>query len=110
MEFFENLKDNLAAVQSANPDIRKNGEQEIRNLRDLDPRKFIATLTREIASEELATGSRQMACIIFKNFIVNRAKDQKYDNYWFNIEPQFKENIKEATLATLASNDAQVRR
>lgn len=32
----------------------------------------MATLTKEIANPDLSEGSRQMACIIFKNFIVNK--------------------------------------
>ena len=50
----------------------------------------MATLTRDIANEELEAGCRQMACIIFKNFIINRAYDVKYDNYWVNLELEFK--------------------
>jgi hypothetical protein len=45
----------------------------------------MATLTREIADEELAVGSRQMACIIFKNFVINRSNDPKYFDYWINL-------------------------
>lgn len=37
-------------------------------------RKFLATLTREIADEDLDDATRQMASIIFKNFILNRSK------------------------------------
>ena len=50
-----------------------------------------------------------MACIIFKNFIINRSKDSKYEGYWINLDKQFKEQIKEAILATLASNEVLVR-
>ena len=96
-------------MQNQNPDIRKSGENEIRNCRDQDPKKFMATLTRDIANENLAAGSRQMACIIFKNFIINRSKDQKYDNFWINLDVAFKNQIKEAILATLASPDSLVR-
>jgi hypothetical protein len=32
----------------------------------------MATLTKEIANPDLAEGARQMACIIFKNFIANK--------------------------------------
>lgn len=109
MEFFENLKDCLQAVQSPNEMIRKNGEQEIRNFRDLDTMKFIATLTREIANADISSQSRQMACIIFKNFILNRSGDPKYNDYWINMDPQIKEQIKQAILMTLASEDFALR-
>ena len=51
MEFYDNLTQSLQAVLSGNPDIRKGGEDEIRNCRDQEPRKFMATLTRDIANE-----------------------------------------------------------
>jgi hypothetical protein len=38
--------------------MRRQGEAEIKSLRDSDPQKFMATLTREIADEELIAGSR----------------------------------------------------
>lgn len=50
-----------------------------------------------------------MACIIFKNFIINRSQDSKYIDYWVNLDAPFKLNIKEAILATLASPAALVR-
>lgn len=50
-----------------------------------------------------------MACIIFKNFIINRQKDSKYENYWLNLEINFKTSMKEAILATLASEHNVVR-
>lgn len=109
MDFFENLKECLAAVQNPNSEVRKNAEMEIRNLRDQDTLKFMATLTRDIANEGLAVASRQMACIIFKNFIINRSKDVKYENYWISLDSIFKSQIKEAILATLASEHSQVR-
>ena len=46
----------------------------------------MATLTNEIADESNDVGSRQMACIIFKNFISNRSKDPRYENYWINLD------------------------
>jgi len=51
-------------------------------MRDLDPRKWLATLTREVADENLDDGTRQMAGIIFKNFIMNRSNDATYQDYW----------------------------
>jgi len=50
-----------------------------------------------------------MACIIFKNFIINRSRDPKYENYWVSLDASFKANIKQAVLATLASNESLVR-
>lgn len=70
----------------------------------------MATLTREIANDALDSGSRQMACIIFKNFIINRsAKDSKYENYWVNLDTEFREFMKEAIIAQLASPESLVR-
>jgi hypothetical protein len=50
----------------------------------------LATLTREIADESIDDGARQLACIVFKNFIINRSKDAKYENYWINLDVDFK--------------------
>ena len=81
----------LQGAQNPNGEIRKNAEADIRNLRDQDPKKFMATLTREIADDSLDTGSRSVACLIFKNFILNRsAKDSKYDNFWIQLDSEFK--------------------
>jgi len=66
-------------------------------------------LTREIADESLDDATRQMASIIFKNFIINRSKDAKFDNYWINLDSEFKNQIKMAVLATLASPKTLVR-
>ena len=69
----------------------------------------MATLTREIADESFEVGLRQMACIIFKNFIINRSHDQKYENYWINLSIEFREQMKEAIIAQLASPSGLVR-
>ena len=79
-------------------------------------------MTREIADENIADPIRQMASIIFKNFIINRTKvghqkhadsmlfqDQIYENFWINMETEFKGNMKMALLATLATPKAVVR-
>ncbi len=62
-----------------------------------------------------------LAAVIFKNFIANRGgvskthklidllKDQRYENYWINLDGVFKEQIKEALLAQLAAKSAVVR-
>lgn len=79
-------------------------------MRDEDPRKFLATLTKEIADETLNEGSRQLACTIYKNFISNKSKDAKYQDYWINLDREFKDQMKMAILATLASPESKVRR
>ena len=50
-----------------------------------------------------------MACIIFKNFIINRSCDAQYEDYWVGLDAEFKAQVKEAIVATLASGQAQVR-
>ena len=47
-------------------------------MRDLDTKKFLATLVREIANEKLHSGPRQMACTIMKNFIHKKPSPPKY--------------------------------
>jgi hypothetical protein len=63
----------------------------------------LGTLTKEIADESNTDGSRMLAAVIFKNFIANRGgvskthklidllKDQRYENYWINLDGVFKE-------------------
>ena len=58
MEFFDNLRGCLQATQSVDTELRQNAESEIKNLRDQDPKKFMASLTRELADESLDVGSR----------------------------------------------------
>lgn len=72
MQFFEELKHSLKAALDHKTEIRKRGEQEIRNYRDEDPKKFMATLTREIADETLEGAQRQLACLVLKNFILSK--------------------------------------
>ena len=58
----------------------------------------MATLTRDIADESLEHGSRQMACIIFKNFITNKSGDSKYEGYWVSLDIEFRGQVKEAVF------------
>jgi len=50
-----------------------------------------------------------MACIIFKNFVINRSCEPKYEDYWATLDAEFKAQVKEAIVATLASPQAPVR-
>ncbi len=86
MEFFEELKHSLTAALDQKPEVRKRGEQEIRAYRDEDTKKFMATLTREIADEGLDAAQRQLACLILKNFILNQQRNSKYENYWIQLD------------------------
>ena len=109
MEFFEDLKNSLKAALDQNTDVRKRGEQEIRNFRDEDTKKFMATLTREIADEGLDPAQRQLACLILKNFILNQGRNTKFENYWIQLDLELRGQIKLAILSTLASPVAIVR-
>ena len=50
-----------------------------------------------------------MACIIFKNFVINRSRESKYEDYWIQLDPEFRAQVKEAITAMLASPQALVR-
>ena len=52
MEFYDDLKEYLVYAQSADGPTRVNGENQIKSLRDRNPKTFLASLTREIANEE----------------------------------------------------------
>lgn len=50
-----------------------------------------------------------MGCVICKNLISNRTGDARYANLWISVEPYFKQCMKEAVLANLASPSSLVR-
>jgi len=77
---------------------------------DTDPKKFVASLVRVVADEGNTQDVRAMACVVLKNFIINRSRDPKFENYWVNLDLEFKTHIKTAVLATLASPHGLVRR
>lgn len=97
------------ACQESNPDVRRSGEAGIRQARDEDPIKFLSTLTREIANEQNGPGMRQMAALIFRNFILNKAKIQTYADFWVQLNAQLKSQMKQAFLGTLNSPEKNVR-
>lgn len=59
-------------------------------MRDLDPKKFLGTLTKEVADESNPDSVRMLAAVIFKNFIANRGGDSRYENYWISLDGTFK--------------------
>ena len=50
-----------------------------------------------------------MASVICKNLISNRAGESRYTDLWVQLEPFFKQNMKEAILSSLASQSSLVR-
>jgi importin subunit beta-1 len=50
-----------------------------------------------------------MASVICKNLILNKGKDERYEDIWLKFDPQFKSFMKEAILTTLASSSSSVR-
>lgn len=50
-----------------------------------------------------------MACVVCKNLISSRSVDAAYADLWVNLEPAFKNNVKEAILSTLNSQVETVR-
>jgi hypothetical protein len=66
-------------------------------------------LIREIANNENPESARMMSCVICKNLISNKGGDQQYANIWINFDVPFKSFIKEAIIATLATQSKVVR-
>jgi hypothetical protein len=97
------MRESLKAALDPKTEVRKRGEQEIRNYRDQDTKKFMATLTRDIADEGLDGAQRQLACLILKNFILNQQRNTTYENYWIQLDGELRSQIKLAILGTLAS-------
>lgn len=50
-----------------------------------------------------------MGCVVCKNLISNRSGDSRYASLWVSVEPFFKQSMKEAVLANLASQSSLVR-
>lgn len=109
MEFFTELNQLLANTQMSDSTIRKQAESDIKRLRDENPKKFLATLTKEVADEGNHESVRMLATVIFKNFVANRGGDPRYQDYWVSLDGVFKEFIKEAMLANLASQSNTLR-
>jgi len=59
-------------------------------MKDENPKKLLATLVRDIADENISIEVRSLGCVILKNFIINRTKDAKYEDYWINLDMEFK--------------------
>lgn len=72
-------------------------------MRDIDVKKFLASIVKEISDESNSEAIRMFGCIICKNLISNRSGDKRYNDLWISVEPSFKEFMKEAILANLAS-------
>ena len=103
MQFFDEMRDSLKAALDPKTENRKRGETEIRGFRDQDPKKFMATLTRDIADESVDGAQRQLACLVLKNFILNQQRINAFENYWVQLEVEIRSQMKQAILGTLAS-------
>lgn len=72
-------------------------------------KKFVASLVKELADESNSEAARMMAAVICKNLIGNRTNDARYADLWIQLEPFFKQNMKEAILSTLVCPSSLVR-
>ena len=71
----------------------------------------------QIHNTSLDSGSRQMACILAKNTIVNKTnvsliypQEENIDGLWNGMADSEKLELKNGILAILNDNDASVRR
>ena len=89
----------------------------------------MATLVKEIADDTNPDAVRQMACIVCKNLIVNKSnvslfefdpkhtlfnfgflfQDPRFQDLWVQLDPEFRLNVKQAIMQTLASPSQLVR-
>jgi len=69
----------------------------------------LASLVKEVADENNSEPARQMAAVICKNLIANRS-DARFADIWIQLEPFFKQNMKQAVLGTLACQSSLVRK
>ena len=66
----------------------------------------MASLVKEIADDSNTNPVRQMSAVVCKNLIANRSNDARYQDIWIQLEPYFKNNMKEAILSSLASESS----
>lgn len=58
----------------------------IRELRDGNVKKFVASLIKEIADASNSDAARQMSCVICKNLIANTGGDARYTDLWIGLD------------------------
>ena len=86
----------------------------------LKQRKFLLSLTKEVADDANNESVRMLSAILIKNLITNKTKvslrrltflqDSRFENFWVNLAGTDKDTIKTALLAVLAMPSANVRR
>ena len=59
--------------------------------------------------EENSVDVRQMACLIFRNFIINKAQVQEYVDFWVKLNEDVRQKIRTDLMSSMISNQKMVR-
>ena len=104
----QNAPDALSQLLAAsiNPDdtIRNQAQQEINNLTNNNLEQFLLELSKKQANEKESKEIRQLCATMIKNMIKNS------ENIWLNLDPNFRNEIKNNILSTLISQDINIKK
>ena len=96
----------LANILNPNQNIRKEAENEIQKLLELNFGQFLIEVSKKLSIESEKKEVRQVSSTLIKNMIGN----QKYTEKWFQLSEEIKQTIKNNILSTLASKDIDIRK
>ena len=96
----------LENVLNSDMNIRKNAENKINSLCDLNFGQFLIELSKKISTEQEKKPVRQLSATIIKNML----NKEGYSTKWFQLNEEIKLIIKNNVLSTLASNDVDIRK
>ncbi|CAG9331027.1 unnamed protein product [Blepharisma stoltei] len=99
----------LLDAQSANLNLRSQALSKIEACEASDPQNFLLEVSNVLAGDQFPREARQLAAILIKNTVLNiKMKEQALP--WHSFEEEITRQIKENCLASLASQDRDVRK
>ncbi|KAJ9518220.1 hypothetical protein QJQ45_010161 [Haematococcus lacustris] len=101
----------LLQAQSADTAQRSAAEEQLRAFQDQNFPGFLASLATELANHGKPADSRRLAGLMLKNALDAKDDARKRELYarWQATDPALRQHVRDALLATLASEAADVR-
>ncbi len=101
----------LLAAQSHDEGVRSQAEEHIRQLQASNYPSLIASMSAELSNAAKPGDSRRLAGIVLKNALDAKedARKRELHALWTQLDPQLRQAVRDALLATLASDAADVR-
>lgn len=96
----------MEGVFNSNESIRNQAVNQLNLIRDQNLGEYLLEVSKKISNEEEKKEIRQMSATIIKNTITTSPFNEK----WFSLPEDLKQNIKKNVLSTLASNEIQIRK